>query len=164
MFSFWPSHWSVRLAMRMFRRRQDTDSYLFLLDYILLYPGVLWTCLFLYDLHHSLLWADFLIIFVALVCPSHSEWLLFLSKEILLNCTGNTFQNQFLDKVQYRDGYQTSVAEYPDFLSADSEPIYFQWIPELKHYAPGVPIILVGTKLGKNNAVLNFEKSILLCM
>jgi hypothetical protein len=25
---------------------------------------------------------------------------------------------------------------------------HFQWIPELKHYAPGVPIILVGTKLG----------------
>lgn len=24
-----------------------------------------------------------------------------------------------------------------------------QWIPELKHYAPGVPIVLVGTKLGK---------------
>ena len=24
----------------------------------------------------------------------------------------------------------------------------FQWIPELKHYAPGVPIVLVGTKLG----------------
>ncbi|GJN18837.1 hypothetical protein PR202_gb06040 [Eleusine coracana subsp. coracana] len=24
---------------------------------------------------------------------------------------------------------------------------FFQWIPELKHYAPGVPIILVGTKL-----------------
>lgn len=24
-----------------------------------------------------------------------------------------------------------------------------QWIPELKHYAPGVPIILVGTKLGE---------------
>ncbi|RZS28566.1 hypothetical protein BHM03_00062160, partial [Ensete ventricosum] len=22
------------------------------------------------------------------------------------------------------------------------------WIPELKHYAPGVPIVLVGTKLG----------------
>jgi len=43
-------------------------------------------------------------------------------------------------------------------------PFYFQWIPELKHYAPGVPIILVGTKLGKNDAVLNFEKSILLCL
>ena len=24
-----------------------------------------------------------------------------------------------------------------------------QWIPELKHYAPGVPIILVGSKLGE---------------
>lgn len=26
---------------------------------------------------------------------------------------------------------------------------FLQWIPELKHYAPGVPIVLVGTKLGK---------------
>jgi Ras-related C3 botulinum toxin substrate 1 len=24
-----------------------------------------------------------------------------------------------------------------------------QWIPELRHYAPGVPIVLVGTKLGQ---------------
>ena len=27
--------------------------------------------------------------------------------------------------------------------------ISIQWISELRHYAPGVPVILVGTKLGK---------------
>jgi GTPase SAR1 family protein len=27
--------------------------------------------------------------------------------------------------------------------------LFFQWIPELHHYAPGVPIVLVGTKLGR---------------
>ena len=27
-----------------------------------------------------------------------------------------------------------------------------QWIPELRHYAPTVPIVLVGTKLGKSLA------------
>lgn len=26
--------------------------------------------------------------------------------------------------------------------------IGYQWIPELRHYAPSVPIVLVGTKLG----------------
>jgi len=25
----------------------------------------------------------------------------------------------------------------------------FQWLPELRHYAPGVPIVLAGTKLGE---------------
>lgn len=26
--------------------------------------------------------------------------------------------------------------------------VFAQWIPELRHYAPNVPIVLVGTKLG----------------
>lgn len=26
-----------------------------------------------------------------------------------------------------------------------------QWIPELQHFAPGVPVVLVGTKLGKSS-------------
>ncbi|KAF5943340.1 hypothetical protein HYC85_017417, partial [Camellia sinensis] len=34
-----------------------------------------------------------------------------------------------------------SKANYENFAK--------KWIPELRHYAPGVPIILVGTKLGK---------------
>jgi hypothetical protein len=25
----------------------------------------------------------------------------------------------------------------------------FQWLPELQHHAPGVPIVLAGTKLGE---------------
>ncbi|AQK67932.1 Rho-related protein from plants 9 [Zea mays] len=32
-------------------------------------------------------------------------------------------------------------------FSLISKASYENWIPELKHYAPGVPIILVGTKL-----------------
>ncbi|XP_075074305.1 rac-like GTP-binding protein 5 [Nicotiana tabacum] len=31
---------------------------------------------------------------------------------------------------------------------ASYENVSKKWIPELRHYAPGVPIILVGTKLG----------------
>jgi len=35
-----------------------------------------------------------------------------------------------------------------------------QWIPELQHYAPGIPVVLVGTKLGKLKGIdinMHFE-------
>lgn len=32
-----------------------------------------------------------------------------------------------------------------------------QWIPELQHYAPGIPVVLVGTKLGTLNGIDNFS-------
>jgi len=37
-----------------------------------------------------------------------------------------------------------------------SHLLHFQWIPELKHYAPGVPIVLVGTKLGIFSSLMGF--------
>ncbi|PNX86244.1 Rop7, partial [Trifolium pratense] len=36
---------------------------------------------------------------------------------------------------------------------ASYENISKKWISELRHYAPNVPIVLVGTKLGKSNIV-----------
>ncbi|RRT37431.1 hypothetical protein B296_00054274 [Ensete ventricosum] len=36
---------------------------------------------------------------------------------------------------------------------------WFQWIPELHHYAPGVPVVLVGTKLGMWNTRISFRFS-----
>ena len=39
--------------------------------------------------------------------------------------------------------------------------ILFQWMPELRRFAPNVPIVLVGTKLGKEEHIENFV--VLLC-
>ena len=87
-----------------------------------------------------------------LLAWSYSEWLFFLSK---INYNTKLYwkqisKNQFLNTV-----INTEMA--PKLLVCWLwTPFYFQWIPELKHYAPGVPIILVGTKLGKNDLVLIF--------
>jgi len=39
--------------------------------------------------------------------------------------------------------------EFPRGLNVYPLPFTLQWIPELQHYAPGVPVVLVGTKLGE---------------
>jgi hypothetical protein len=41
------------------------------------------------------------------------------------------------------------VSKFPRDLNAYSLFFPPQWIPELQHYAPGVPVVLVGTKLGE---------------
>ncbi|KAA3471254.1 rac-like GTP-binding protein 5 [Gossypium australe] len=40
--------------------------------------------------------------------------------------------------------------------------VLVKWLPELKHYAPAVPIVLVGTKLGDENALFFFFFFVLL--
>jgi hypothetical protein len=39
--------------------------------------------------------------------------------------------------------------EFPRGLNVYPLLFTVQWIPELQHYAPGVPVVLVGTKLGE---------------
>ena len=65
-----------------------------------------------------------------------------------------------LNKLEGQSGYINFVMPHSppsgqsrkNFELHDVDCLYFnfQWIPELRHYAPGVPIILVGTKLGED--------------
>jgi hypothetical protein len=41
---------------------------------------------------------------------------------------------------------------YISCLSVSNMRLFVQWIPELQHYAPGIPIVLVGAKLGKSTS------------
>ncbi|VAI54118.1 unnamed protein product [Triticum turgidum subsp. durum] len=69
-----------------------------------------------------------------------------------------------LRPLSYR-GADVFLLAFSLISKASYENVSKKWIPELKHYAPGVPIILVGTKLGKNvHGHIVFQKSdILLC-
>ncbi|KAH1252260.1 Rac-like GTP-binding protein RAC1 [Glycine max] len=53
-----------------------------------------------------------------------------------------------LRPLSYR-GADVFILAFSLISKASYENIAKKWIPELRHYAPGVPIILVGTKLGK---------------
>ncbi|KAF2304966.1 hypothetical protein GH714_000762 [Hevea brasiliensis] len=51
-----------------------------------------------------------------------------------------------LRPLSYR-GADVFLLAFSLISKASYENIYKKWIPELKHYAPNVPIVLVGTKL-----------------
>ncbi|CAH8345143.1 unnamed protein product [Eruca vesicaria subsp. sativa] len=52
-----------------------------------------------------------------------------------------------LRPLSYR-GADVFILAFSLISKASYENVSKKWIPELKHYAPGVPIVLVGTKLG----------------
>ncbi|PKI52856.1 hypothetical protein CRG98_026687 [Punica granatum] len=52
-----------------------------------------------------------------------------------------------LRPLSYR-GADVFLLAFSLISKASYENVAKKWIPELRHYAPGVPIILVGTKLG----------------
>ncbi|CAG7883526.1 unnamed protein product [Brassica rapa] len=53
-----------------------------------------------------------------------------------------------LRPLSYR-GADVFILAFSLISKASYENVSKKWIPELKHYAPGVPIILVGSKLGE---------------
>ncbi|KAG6412472.1 hypothetical protein SASPL_125151 [Salvia splendens] len=69
-----------------------------------------------------------------------SLWLLFCG-------TGQEDYNR-LRPLSYR-GADVFILAFSLISKASYENVSKKWIPELKHYAPGVPIVLVGTKLGE---------------
>lgn len=60
--------------------------------------------------------------------------------------TGQEDYNR-LRPLSYR-GADVFILAFSLISKASYENVSKKWIPELKHYAPGVPIVLVGTKLG----------------
>ncbi|OEL26971.1 Rac-like GTP-binding protein 7 [Dichanthelium oligosanthes] len=55
-----------------------------------------------------------------------------------------------LRPLSYR-GADVFLLAFSLISKASYENIHKKWIPELRHYAPNVPVVLVGTKLGKKN-------------
>jgi Ras-related C3 botulinum toxin substrate 1 len=64
-----------------------------------------------------------------------------------------------LRPLSYR-GADVFLLAFSLISKASYENVSKKWIPELRHYAPGVPIILVGTKLG----MLSPHNALRLCL
>ncbi|KAK6282878.1 hypothetical protein POUND7_016703 [Theobroma cacao] len=60
-----------------------------------------------------------------------------------------------LRPLSYR-GADVFLLAFSLISKASYENVAKKWIPELRHYAPGVPIILVGTKLGRRGVGVEF--------
>ncbi|MQM21615.1 hypothetical protein Taro_054658 [Colocasia esculenta] len=61
-----------------------------------------------------------------------------------------------LRPLSYR-GADVFLLAFSLISKASYENVSKKWIPELRHYAPGVPIILVGTKLGSSYSLKLFK-------
>ncbi|MFS7900081.1 putative small GTP-binding protein [Helianthus anomalus] len=66
----------------------------------------------------------------------------------LWDTTGQEYYN-ILRPLSYR-GANVFILAFSLISKASYENVSKKWIPELKHYAPGVPIVLVGMKLGES--------------
>ncbi|MFS7911944.1 putative small GTPase, P-loop containing nucleoside triphosphate hydrolase [Helianthus anomalus] len=73
------------------------------------------------------------------------------SAYVVVNGDTQTRQEDYnrLRPLSYRGAYVFILA-FSLISKASYENVSKKWIPELKHYAPGVPIFLVGTKLGES--------------
>ncbi|CAN1757811.1 Rac-like GTP-binding protein ARAC1 [Linum perenne] len=67
------------------------------------------------------------------------------SANVVVN--GATVNLGLWDTAGQEDYNRLRPLSYRGISKASYENVSKKWIPELKHYAPGVPIILVGTKL-----------------
>ncbi|KAH0969172.1 hypothetical protein GBA52_028984 [Prunus armeniaca] len=77
--------------------------------------------------------------------PTAREFYLHFESSEGLENSGQEDYNR-LRPLSYR-GADVFILAFSLISKASYENVSKKWIPELKHYAPGVPIILVGTKL-----------------
>ncbi|XP_035832019.1 rac-like GTP-binding protein ARAC11 [Helianthus annuus] len=73
------------------------------------------------------------------------------SANVVVNGDTQTGQEDYnrLRPLSYH-GANVFILAFSLISKASYENVSKKWIPELKHYAPGVPIVLVGTKLGES--------------
>ncbi|XP_056689500.1 rac-like GTP-binding protein RAC9 isoform X2 [Spinacia oleracea] len=99
---------------------------------------------FLYQQHFSYVFQDY----VPTVFDNFSANVVVDGNTVNLGLWDTAGQEDYnrLRPLSYR-GADVFLLAFSLISKASYENIYKKWIPELKHYAPNVPIVLVGTKL-----------------